>query len=227
MSAKAIEVFIGESQPIFLNGLRLAFESFTDELPLSIKGTFQKGSELLQALRQPVDLVITDLDFPDMNGLDLMDALRCEKPASRIIILSNYSDVKVVKTMFRCGVDGYLHKRCQPGELKRAIVAVMQGEAYLGEGLSLTRDSGTYSTIIQDGKLSPSYEQLFIKKYKLTQREIEVLKLIGMAKTNKEIGEELFISDQTVGVHRKNIMRKLGVNSTANLIRFVFEHNLV
>ena len=70
------------------------------------------------------------------------------------------------------------------------------------------------------------FREIF-KKFKLTKREIEVLKLVGQAMSNKEIAKELYISDQTVSVHRKNIMKKLDVNSTASLIKFSFEHNLI
>ena len=67
---------------------------------------------------------------------------------------------------------------------------------------------------------------MFVKKYNLTKREFEIIRYIGQALTNKEIGDRLYISDQTVSVHRKNIMRKLRVNSTASLIKMVFEHHI-
>ena len=99
----------------------------------------------------------------------------------------------------------------------------MEDKTYIAPGLHITPPNGKR---LSKGKKS-IYEDRFVIKQKLTPREQEVLELITEAKNNKEIAKELFISDQTVGVHRKNIMRKLGVKNTINLIKFAFENQLV
>ena len=95
----------------------------------------------------------------------------------------------------------------------------MKGETYLSDGLKVfPKDLGTNG--------DSRYEDDFQLRHNLTKRELEILQLISQAKSNKEIADDLFISDQTVGVHRKNIMRKLSVSSTAGLIKFAMDHDL-
>lgn len=228
MSEIPLRILIADAQPIFVKGLLQIFEAYQKTLPTQIVGTAHTASELFRLMpeRKP-EIVVMDLNFPDLDGLDLLSAWNEKKYESLSLVVSIYDDAKVIKSVFRFGVDGYMLKRCQPNEIITAIKNLMMGERYLGVGLSLTNGSGLHSRMIKDGKICQSFEQKFIQKYNLTHREMEVLKLIGQAKTNREIGQELFISEQTVSVHRKNIMRKLNVSSTASLIRMVYEYSLV
>ena len=98
---------------------------------------------------------------------------------------------------------------------------------FLGEGLSVSPPANSFKKGFSLERKFGFYEDRFQIKQKLTKRESEILKLIIQAKNNKEIGDELYISDQTVGVHRKNIMRKLGVRSTMSLIKFAIENQIV
>lgn len=228
MSEMPLRILIADAQPIFIKGLLQIFEAHQNSLPTQIVGTANSASELFRLMpeRKP-EIVILDLNLPDLDGLDLLATWKEKQYECLSMVMSIYEDPKVIKSVFRYGVDGYMLKRCQPHEIVTAIKNLMMGERYLGVGLSLTNGSGLHSRMIKDGKICHSFEQKFVMKYKLTHREMEILKLIGMAKTNKEIGQELFISDQTVSVHRKNIMRKLNVSSTAALIRMVYEYSLV
>ncbi len=228
MSEIPLRILIADAQPIFVKGLLQIFEAHQKSLPTQIVGTAYSANELFKLMpeRKP-EIVVLDLNLPDLDGLDLLAAWKEKHYECLSLVLSIYEDSKVIKSVFRYGVDGYMLKRCQTHEIILAIRSLMMGERYLGVGLSLTNGSGLHSRMIKDGKICQSFEQKFIMKYKLTHREMEILKLIGMAKTNKEIGRELYISDQTVSVHRKNIMRKLNVSSTASLIRMVYEYSLV
>lgn len=228
MSETSLKLLIADSQPIFINGLQQAIDSNSIGLTFEIISVVHTASELLKAIEVVTpDLLLLDINLPDMDGLELLQTMKESSFSARILVMSIYEEPKVLKTLFRCGVDGYVLKRCQPEELVQAIQTVMIGETYVAQGLSLTNVSGLNSRMIKDGRLCDSFEQKFAKRYQLTHRELEVLKLIGQAKSNKEIGGDLYISDQTVSVHRKNIMRKTGVNNTANLIRLVYEYNLV
>ena len=111
-------------------------------------------------------------------------------------------------------------------ELWKAIGEVMEGRTFLGKGVRLNTTLEEIKRKIEDQSRFPS-EDKFIKKYNLTKRELEILKLITHALSNKEIGKVLYISDQTVSVHRKNIMRKLGVSNTAGLIKLAYDNSLV
>ena len=138
-------------------------------------------------------------------------------------MLTAYGDHKFVSQALKSRADGYILKSNELEDFYEAVEEVISGNTYLGPGLHITPPNG--SKVMSPKK--SNYEDRFVIKQKLTVREHEVLELITQAKNNKEIARELFISDQTVGVHRKNIMRKLGVRNTINLIKFAIDNQLV
>ena len=103
----------------------------------------------------------------------------------------------------------------------------MIGKTYLGKGVDLLNNKKELTLGKPNAVAGSVYGDKFIRRYNLTRREIEILKLISQALSNKEIGKELYISDQTVSVHRKNLMRKLGVTNTAGLIKLAYEHSII
>ncbi len=177
-------------------------------------------------------LVISNLDIEDEDIINHVPKIKKIHPNARVIILTNYDNYKLVRDVMKSGADGYLLKTSSFGELITCIEEVMNGEAHLGAGLQLTPSRKLFnSKTSDDGKKEESsirkYEDRFQVRQRLTKRELEILRLVTQAKNNKEIGKELYISDQTVGVHKKNIMRKLNVRSTISLIKYAMEQNLV
>jgi len=171
------------------------------------------------------DLLILDMNMPGVDGLGVLASL-AERPAAAYkLVLCEYSSPKIVRAALEAGADGYLLKNGAPEELCRAVTQICSGETFLGAGVQLNK------TRRQQAKdfLAERYtaEDPFLKKYSLTKRELEILQLITQAMSNKEIGKTLYISDQTVSVHRKNIMRKLGVSNTAGLIKTAYDFSLV
>jgi len=216
-----LKVIIAEDHSIFVEGLKKTLLDSLGE-KIEIQSIVSDGDKLLDELKllNP-DLLFLDLNLPGSDGLDLIKPIHQTMPNMRIIVLTIYQDTKLVREAFKSGVDGYILKSCRTQEILKAIDDVMAGKTFMGEGVAVTdrpNASKPSETIYQDS---------FMKKYNLTNREMEILKLISNALTNKQISEELYISDQTVGVHRKNIMRKLGVNSSAGLVKMVHQHNLL
>ncbi len=216
-----LKVIIAEDHSIFVEGLKKALhDSFGENI--QILSIVSNGDKLIDelSLHKP-DLLFLDLNLPGSDGLDLIQPIHKLMPDMRIMVLTIYQDTKLVREAFKSGVDGYILKSCKTEEILRGIEDVMAGKTFMGEGVAVTdrpNASKPSETIYQDS---------FMKKYNLTNREMEILKLISNAMTNKQISEELYISDQTVGVHRKNIMRKLGVNSSAGLVKMVHQNNLL
>lgn len=210
-------VFLADPHPFTLKGISHYLEHELDP-PMTIAFQTQSGKELVDRLRpnEPV-LVIMDLNLLDYDGFEVMEKVKRQKLKARFLIISAYADPKIVRKSIRLGAGGYMLKYHSPIKIKHAISAVLAGETYLGEGVN-----GQYNQ-----QRSVNLNDDFARKYLLTNREIEVLRLISTALSNKEIASRLYISDQTVGVHRKNIMRKLGVNNVAELMRTTFEHSLV
>jgi DNA-binding NarL/FixJ family response regulator len=215
---------IADIQSIFKAGLKSYFDNHKN-LNVNVLGDVDTAEDLMLFLHKNLktELVILDLNLPDEDGLELIPKIRKQFKHVKILVLTAYGDYKFVGQALKNGADGYILKSNSTSDLDEAILQVMEDQTYLAPGLHITPPNGKRLT----GKLKTPYEDRFVIKQKLTSREHEVLELITQAKNNKEIARELFISDQTVGVHRKNIMRKLGVRNTINLIKFALENQLV
>jgi DNA-binding NarL/FixJ family response regulator len=216
-----LDILVADHHPIFVEGLRSLLSSHGDErFSYHIKGVAINGFQVAEYLgnSQP-DLFLFDPDLPDAEGLKIVSSIKQHGPKTRVLVLNGSGDPTHIQAAFRAGADGYMLKSGSEDELIQAVGELAEGRSFVGHGL------------IPSHLLSPdvyrSPEQEFAQKSGLTRREMEILKLIGQALTNKEISERIFISDQTASVHRKNIMRKLGVNSTGALIKLAFENHLV
>lgn len=219
---RSYNVLLADGYPIFLEGLQAVLRKPGNRFTCEIKGVARTGTQLPELMCQtPVDLLLFDLSLPESDGLKIIPALKKGSSHTRILVISNFDDPRLVKAAFKAGADGYMLKSSSQDELFRAIEQVINGHVFIGSGLSaVDRNASTAAPVA-------SFETRFARQHSLTRREIEILPYIGQAMSNKEISEKLYISDQTVSVHRKNIMRKLGVNNTATLIRIAYENNLV
>lgn len=214
---KMLNVVIADDHQLFVESLKLLLQS-TDAYHFNIIGVAYTGDELVDLLKaNRPDLLILDINIPAKNGLEVLQEVRKSLKGTRILVLTMYDDPKIIKSAFDQKVDGYLLKNCNKDELLRAIETILEGEVYVGKGVSVANHHGEVTT----------FEDIFQKKFQLTKRELEVLRLITQARNNGSIAKELYISEQTAAVHRKNIMRKIGVNSTASLIRVAYDNHLI
>lgn len=216
-----LDIFVADHHPIFVEGLRSMLSHHDNErFSYHINGVANNGYQVAEYLvaSQP-DLFLLDPDLPDAEGLKIVSAVKQAGAKTRVLILNGSLDPIHIQAAFRAGADGYMLKSGSEDELMQAVGELAEGRTFVGRGLVPMDHQST-----MDG-LSPDVR--FAQKHGLTRREVEILKLIGQALTNKEISERIFISDQTASVHRKNIMRKLGVNSTGALIKLAFENQLV
>ena len=214
---KMLNVVIADDHQLFVESLKLLLQS-TDAYHFNITGVAYTGDELVDLLKaNRPDLLILDINIPAKNGLEVLQEVRKSLKGTRILVLTMYDDPKIIKSAFDQKVDGYLLKNCNKDELLRAIETILEGEVYVGKGVSVANHHGEVTT----------FEDIFQKKFQLTKRELEVLRLITQARNNGSVAKELYISEQTAAVHRKNIMRKIGVNSTASLIRVAYDNHLI
>ena len=219
---RPINTVLADAHELFMDGLEKIVGEF--HFPqINVVGRANSAGSLKRLLYEvPADLLFMELNFYDEDGLSIIPYIKNEFRDLRICILSGYTDNKFVKEAFQSGADAYYSKYNNLDELKDCIREVIKGNTFLASGLEITpRKNGMSQT------KSQPFEDRFLLRKKLTKREQEVLELITRAMNNKEIASHLFISDQTVGVHRKNIMRKLGVRNTVNLIKFAIDHQLV
>ncbi len=217
--SKSLSICIVDDHPIFCIALKHILEQ-TDIVACRIIRCFYNGKDFMDSLVGELpDLVLLDLNLPDIHGAEIIQEVQKISKSIDIIILTSYSQEKLVKDCMQNGAAGYVLKNNTFEELIEAIKAVKIGESYLGKGVRLFKRNF-------DVRHESSFDlqgDAFHLANKLTKREKEILTLIVDAKTNKQIANHLYISDQTVGVHRKNIMRKLAVNNTASLIKKALE----
>lgn len=214
---KILNVVIADDHQLFVESLKLLLQT-TDAYHFNIVSVAYSGEDLLTVLKgaRP-DLLILDINLPSKNGLEVLQEMRKSLKGTRILVLTMYDDPKIIKSAFDQKVDGYLLKNCNKDELLKAIETIFKDEVYIGKGVSVANNHAEPT----------SFEDIFQKKFQLTKREVEVLRLITQARNNGSIAKELYISEQTAAVHRKNIMRKIGVNSTAALIRTAYDNQLI
>lgn len=207
----SLNLLLVDDHAIVTDGLRSLLS--TDSM-FDIKGEARNGKEALEMLSYlKVDLVLMDIDMPQMNGIEALKVIRKEYDQVRVIILTMHDEKAMIKLLLDAGADGYLLKNSPKEDLIKAIEAVMAGQQHLSEEVNSVLLS---SDKPQSGALS-----------QLTEREVEIVKLIAEGLSNKEIGEKLFISHRTVDTHRTNLMQKLGVHNIAGLVRLAIQEGLV
>jgi DNA-binding NarL/FixJ family response regulator len=219
---RTINVIVADDHRIFLEGLKILLNSSPD-YKFRIIGEAENGIDLMQIIQKATpDLLLLDLNMPGMDGLTVLKEAKYWLRNTKVIVLSMYEDPKVIRSSLKYGANGYLQKNCSKRDLNALLRSVLESNIFFGGG-----QPQVVSHKEDDLVPEVDFEDRFLKKYNLTKREFEILRLITKAMNNKQIAHELFISDQTVSVHRKNIMRKLGVNSAAALVKIAYDSSLI
>jgi two-component system, NarL family, nitrate/nitrite response regulator NarL len=205
-----MRVVLVDDHAIIVDGVK---SILSKEEGLTVAYTAHSAEEVLHYFKtNTADLLITDISMAGMDGLALIQTVKRILPSLFVIVLSMHDEVHLVKEILKSGVNGYVLKKDTQQELLAAIREVQAGRVYLSSDINklliLNLDNH------EEGKL-------------LTDREREVVKLITQEYSNKQIAEELFISERTVETHRKNIFRKTGTTSLVGLIKFAYANNLV
>lgn len=173
------------------------------------------GKEALEKIQQEVfDLIITDLNMPLMNGIELTLQILKIDPFAKILALSMMNDDANIKKMLRAGAKGYLLKDCDEKEFLNAVKTVLSGKPYYSPGVK---------QVVME---SISSEKKKSEKSNLSKREKEILYLLFQEYSNGEIADKLFISLRTVETHKRNIMDKTGAKNLAGLVKYALKHNL-
>lgn len=221
-----VKTLIADQHPIFLKGLETVLQQL-DNPKIEILASLNDGETAIRFLEtHPVDLFIFELNLPGKDGFELLQYISKQAIPVSTILLSTYDTPKFIRTAFKAGADGYVLKNEDISGLAKGIFEVtVKGNAFMGQGVNLNKTA----MMMRRPTIAPKYRTAdgFLKRHSLTKRELEILGLITQALSNKEIGKTLYISDQTVSVHRKNIMRKLGVSNTAGLVKAAYEHCLL
>ena len=206
-----LKVLIADDELLHREGIK-ALLNQVDFIDVEVE--VSSGSEILASLeKEPVDIILMDIDMPGMNGIDATKQVKMYYPSTRILILSMYDNLEFILDVLRAGASGYVLKNAENLDLPSAVRALAMGSAYYSEAIS----NKLCDYLAQTTNSTPEERKKNLPA--LTQREMEVLNLIGQEYTNGEIAEKLFISANTVLTHRKNLLKKLDVRNTAGLIK--------
>ena len=185
---------------------------------VEVVGQASNAPSLLQLIKTvTADLVLLDIAMPGVNGLELMPELLRALPQAKVIILSMHKDKQYVRKALSLGAQGYILKDSAPSQLGNAIDAVMRGENYLSPLVSQSALSDYVQHLRSETKAEPS----------LTPRQIEILRLIAMGQSSKEIATSLNLSVKTVDSHRTNLMHMLDIHEITGLVRYALRHGLI
>ncbi|MDH5232634.1 MAG: response regulator transcription factor [Gammaproteobacteria bacterium] len=211
---KLLRVLLIDDHSLF----RVGLEGLLERRGIEIVASVASGSEGIDLVHnlQP-DIVLLDVRMPDMNGLEILETLRKQGCKIPVIMVTTSRDDKDIAKALRCGATGYLLKDMEPDELVQALHAIMRGETVVAPELATT-----LARVVQ-GKNPQDTED---KLESLTPREREILQHIAEGGSNKVIGRALGITDGTVKLHVKSILRKLDVHSRVEAAVIAVEHGL-
>ena len=213
-----IRVLLIEDHAVVRAGLRLLIESKPD---LMVVGEAANNADALAlAAREQPDVILLDLDLGAENGIDLLPGLRTVAGQARVLVLTGMRDVQGHRLAIRRGARGLVHKEQAPEVLLKAIVKVHAGEVWL--------DRAMLTSVLDEiavGETRPANSEA-ARIVTLTEREHEVIALVGEGLKNKQVGERLFISETTVTHHLSSVFSKLEVSDRLELIIYAFRHGL-
>lgn len=214
MKNEVIRILIADDHDIIRQGLKRII-SFEEDIFIALEA--KNGQEALELLKQKeVDIVLLDCNMPIINGIQVLKSIKDQGDKIKVIMLTVENDRKTIQTAIGIGADGYILKDSAGTEIVNAIRLIYKGEKYI--------DKSLVSLLFSDIKINEKKPFSFLDE--LSKREIEVLLKMSKGFSNKEIGEQLFISEKTVKNYTTNIFRKINVGDRVHATIFALENNI-
>ncbi len=203
-------IFIVDDHQMMVDGVKLMIEGNAN---YTVIGESTKPLEVLDALNKlAVDVLITDIDMPGMTGVELTRLVKNKLPHIKILALSMFSDSAIIVEMIDAGISGYILKNSGKKELIEALNKIVDGQNYFAQDITL--------------QLTKSFKR-HQDDIKLTDREIEIIRLIEQDLSTRDIADQLFISERTVETHRKNILSKTNTHTVVGLLKYAYERKII
>lgn len=203
-------LFIVDDHQMVVDGL---ISLLNNEERYNIVGFSNQPKEVMPMLESlNVDILLTDINMPEMTGVEITRSVKKTFPNIKVLALSMFGERQVIKEMIDAGVSGYILKNTGKMELIEALDKLSAGQTFFGEQVT--------------EELMKSFKNNDEKPH-LTNREVEIIRLIENENSNKKIADILFISERTVETHRKNIFRKTGTQSIIGLLKYAYEHKII
>lgn len=214
---KKVRILLADDHTVMRAGLRALFER---QQNFEVVGEADDGPQAVQmATALAPEVVVMDIGMPNLNGIESTRQILAKRPATSVVILSMYSDESYVMRALQAGARAYLLKDSAVADVIRAVEAVIQGKSFFSPAVSRILAEDYVRALKQKGA-ADSYELL-------TAREREILQLLAEGKSNKEVAVKLDISVYTAETHRKRILQKLGLHSSAELVLYAVRKGII
>ena len=219
-SQEIIRIMIADDHAILRAGLRSLLSAQDD---MTVVAEAVDGEEaVVKAEACKPDVLLLDITMPKKSGIEALQEIRKLSPTTRVLVLTMHDDHAYLRSVLAAGGSGYLVKRAADTELLMAIRAIQQGRSYIDVGL----EDNQLQTVLVDEQKARS-EAAAKSLESLSDRERQVLELVALGFTHKEVGESLSLSVKTVETYRSRLSEKLGLRSRAELVRFALELGLL
>lgn len=214
-----IRVLLVDDHTILRDGIASILDKIDD---IKVVGGVSSGEEAVNTFKSYTpNVILMDILMNGMTGLEATRWIKEQDSHVKVIIISSEVKKEFITTGIKCGIDGYLPKDADKATLVEAIRTVNQGNKYFNEAITKL----IFDDFYQQEKEGRKEKRKTTEG--LTKRESEVLELVAMGKSNKEVADALFVSVKTVETHKTNILEKLGLKNTAELVRYAIKHNII
>lgn len=211
-----LKILVTDDHTLFRKGTMMLVQSFAE---VGEVDEAENGQEALQKLESNnYDLVLMDLEMPVLDGWEASKKIVTKFPDVKIIMISMHDSLQTISDLIEIGIHSYLLKSAQPDEVHRAILSVINNDFYYNQLVS----KALHKKIQKNGLEKPGGS----RRGDISPREAEILQLICQELTMREIGEKLFLSEQTVHTHRKNLMKKTKAKNAVGLVKFAFQNGI-
>ena len=216
---KTTQIYLADDHQILIDGIKTLLHTNT---AFEVVGFSNNGINLYEeVVKNSTDILILDINMPGKDGIEVIKEFAKKGFPCKIIVLSSHDDLRIIKEVMKLGSSGYLTKKCAGENIIEAIHSINNGEEYFCKQV---REK--IFTTVTKGNPKLNKPELPIN-FILTERELEIIILIALEFSGKEISEQLFISTNTVETHRKNIMKKLDAKNSISLVKYALKHRLI
>ncbi|MCF6140738.1 response regulator transcription factor [Flavobacterium sp. K77] len=214
-----VRIHLADDHQILIDGIKTLLHTHSN---LQVVGTSLSGSNLYQeVIDNQADLLVLDLNMPETDGVQVIREFNAKGFPCKVIVLSSHDDLRIIKEVMKLGAKGFLTKKCAGEHIIEAIGAVLDGEEYFCKAVR----EKIFTSATKDLAKASIFETK--DDDNLTEREREIITLIALEFSGKEISEQLFISVNTVETHRKNIMKKLDAKNSISLVKYALKKKLI